>query len=209
MPPSMQVQAQKYVERRQKYAAEKERRQRVVTELRDGQLTPAGISKLTGVSRTTVRRIKEAVENHSKETLQKLLNPAEHHPGRRAVINDSESSVIVQKLDHIVKNKRSNVTVDSIRSIMGQIARQNTNPNDKFGFNRGVPSSDAIRSWRARYHQIALCIDERIEQEEQREKEEKKNCDDHGQKNRDNETCASSADQDTIKTHKDEVVALK
>lgn len=75
---------------------EKGKRDRVYMLLKDGDLSIEDIDRATEVSRTTVSRIKAALEDrvNGHATLKALLDPARNRAGRRSVLSLIEQSKV-------------------------------------------------------------------------------------------------------------------
>jgi len=96
MPPAMCAQAAMRKRRLKKAKDEKRARERAF-ELGKTDLSVRQIAGRCELSVGIAQRIRKAVKNNDDETLKKLLDPVNHHPGRRPVLEPAEEELLVDK----------------------------------------------------------------------------------------------------------------
>ena len=88
--------------------------------------------------------------------LQKLLDPENNHAGRKTVLSQCEEKLVVELTIHAAKH---GFAVEN--SVMSTVhARIAADRNEKFA--RGLPSPDAIRSFRARNRSLPYRVAENV-----------------------------------------------
>ena len=114
------------------------------------------VSGRTGVSLSIVYSIKKALTEKDTKRLEKLLDPESHFAGRRPILSSAEESLVVSR---ILEAAERGFAVDFalMKSVQGQIAQDGRN-----SFSNGVPSSDAIRSFRARHMELTFRASEQV-----------------------------------------------
>jgi len=113
--------------------------------LRTGAFTGTReIAHLTGAPKSAVVDIKRKMEDQDERGLRKLISPKRSEAQR--VLKAEEDGMIVS---HFLWAARRGfaLEVDQVKSIMGRIANDGRGNN----YMNGVPSDDAIRSFRARH----------------------------------------------------------
>lgn len=148
MPSSMRAQTIAHNKRLAKRKQERIRREKALQLLQRG-ISPREVSTQSGVTRTIVYSIRKAITNDETQQLAKLLDPENHFPGRRTVLTSAEQKLVVDKA---LEAAQQGFAVDCslMKSIQGKIAAGREN-----SFTNRVPSSDAIRSFRARHRELA------------------------------------------------------
>ena len=151
----MRAQTIGHKKRLAKRKAERVRRAKAHVLLLRGQ-SARETSTQTDVSLSTVYCIKRALKNQDKEGLEKVLDPESHFPGRRPILSEAEERLVVSRTLEAAERGFA-VNCALMKSVQGKIAQDGRKP-----FSRGVPSSDAIRSFRARHREITFRTAEQV-----------------------------------------------
>lgn len=109
-------------------------------------------SNKTGVSRTTGTCIRKAYTTSDKTTLEKLLNPEEHHPSRKPVLFSFEEYPIARSVFEAAERGLA-VEDNTINSVRARIFRDRA-PH----YVTGLPYSDTIRTFRAQNISLAYLV---------------------------------------------------
>ncbi|KAI0560526.1 hypothetical protein FGB62_111g017 [Gracilaria domingensis] len=122
MPPSMRKQTAANKRRNIRDDLCTQQRRHALHLLRQQKRTSTIVSN-TGISKTTLHRIRTALKSNSHSKIEQLLNPAKHRAGQKAVIGTEESKLIVEHMTR-ASDRGFAVNVATAKHIMGSIANE-------------------------------------------------------------------------------------
>jgi len=134
-------------QQKQRYENEAAKRLQAAQMLRHGS-TISAAQYSCGVSFGTTQRISKAIRTADDHLLAKLLNPAANKPGRRAVIDETESQMIIERVIEVAK-KGFPITLNIMKSLHARIAN-----DGRDGYKHDVPTNDTSRAFRARHRAL-------------------------------------------------------
>lgn len=149
MPASMRKQTRQHA-RRAKYGARAVDAQLKAVELLEDGLSIRKTSETTGLRKSFVGNLRQQLKKNGKASTLSAVNEARRGRGRGTVLTREEEKMIVDRLVFAAQRGFA-VGVAGLKYVMSQIAA-----DGRPGWKRGVPSDDAIRSFRARNRDIAL-----------------------------------------------------
>lgn len=134
---------------------EKRKRTHALAMIRRGQSVRSA-AKEAGISASTAQRLANAARQSDKVSLEKLLDPITHHAGRKTVLSEAEQELVVSKA---FQAARSGMAIDNnmMRNVQSLIAN-----DGRKGFKKGMPSDDALRSFRARNRALTMRKSENV-----------------------------------------------
>ena len=155
MPPSMRAQAPAHKRQIAKRKEEGDRRAKVLSLVEGGDSALKASGK-TGVSGSTATRIKKAYQSSNTQELKTLLNTEDNYAGRKPVLSPHEEPLVVSRALHAARHGFA-VENDVMSTVHAKMSADRC-----ARYANGLPSSDAIRSFRARNRSLAYRVAENV-----------------------------------------------
>ena len=150
MPPSIRRQRADVKNRDARDADQQRRRRLAAEEFRsNSSATIRAVSESLRLSHGTVQSIRFAVKSNNEEALQKLLDPRQNRAGRKQVLTREEEDMISKSIVRFGASGRA-LNIQKVREIMGLISSDGR----KHSYQNGMPSAEAVRSFRARRFEL-------------------------------------------------------
>lgn len=143
MPKSMRAQAAHHRRREKELAITKKRRADAAISFRQNK-SLREVMETHSLQQTTAWRIRKAIKTNNDGELQKLLNPVDNRAGRETLLTKEEHRMNTERCVTVAA-KGYAITNSQMRSIQARVSA-----DGRKGFQNGIPSNDAVRSFRAR-----------------------------------------------------------
>jgi len=151
MPRSMRKQAADEETRREKEEIKAQNRIAVLNALRaDINCNQTALEATTQVSRRVISRMATALKENNEYELTKLLNVTENRRGRSRVLTDAEEKMLCERII-FAASRGFGVYEDELPELMAKISN-----DGREAYKRRLPSSAAVRNFRARHREITL-----------------------------------------------------
>lgn len=148
MPPSMTAQMQVHRRRTEKADIEGERRRRALDLFKNGY-SVVKMATLSSISNTKASPIKKCATAGDYYRLGRLIGPSNFRRSPIPITSPPQEELVVRR---VLIGSQRNFAVDNegLQSMLAQISNVG-----RRNFNRGVPSPDTIRNFRACQREIA------------------------------------------------------